>query len=277
MKRPHPLLMLASTLAGIVTLATLSFGPSSQASGSALNLSGADREVYFFSSPSDVVAINGKLSDRNRFVVRPEGFPLFLDGKWVLEKLNWTGWGSQVAKASGLSSTSDGIPNVAEGKRTVTWAKVRLSQLGKFHGHRIYRCIRITVPPPANYGGPRCLQRQHRAIILASPGSGEPVGVAGKSRGSKRKNIPTTRRNAIFRPSCDSSHRCVGEVKIARGGMVLASGRYSVPAHSSPKVAIPLTRSGRKALSQHDRIRAKLTIVDLDTRKREVLAVNLTR
>lgn len=174
----------AATLIGVVTvLATLSFSPPSRGSGAALNLRGADRGFYFFSSPSDIVAIDGKLSDRNRFVVRPKGFPLFLDGQWVLEKLHWTGWGSQVTKARGRSSSSNDIPNAAEGKRIITWAKVRLSQPGRFHGHRIYRCITVTVPPPADYGGPRCLQRIHRGISLASPGSGEPVGVVGRSRG----------------------------------------------------------------------------------------------
>lgn len=180
MKPPNRPTAFAVTLVGIATaVAALSFSPSSQGAGSGLNRRGADQKIYFFSSPSDIVAIDGKLSDRNRFVVRPKGFPLFLDGQWVLEKLHWTRWGSQVTKARGRSNSSNDIPNAAEGKRIITWAKVRLSQLGRFHGHRIYRCIKVTVPPPADYGGPRCLQRTHRAIGLASPGSGEPVGVGG--------------------------------------------------------------------------------------------------
>lgn len=80
-----------------------------------------------------------------------------------------------MAKAKGLSSSSDDDPNAAQGKRIITWAKVRLSEPGHFHGHRVYRCIRVTVPPPANYP-PGCLQRSHHYVGLLKPGSGEPVG-----------------------------------------------------------------------------------------------------
>lgn len=90
-----------------------------------------------------------------------------------------------VAKATGKSNSDTDVPNVAEGKRIITWAKVRLSQPGVFHGRRIYRCIRVTVPPPANYPA-GCLQRSHRYIGLMAPGSGEPVGVQGGSNGKLR-------------------------------------------------------------------------------------------
>lgn len=91
-----------------------------------------------------------------------------------------------MARARGLSSSSNDDPNAAEGKRIITWAKVRLSQPGVFRGHRVYRCIRITVPRPAHYP-PACLQRHDRYIGLMAPGSGEPVGVPGG--GSKNRRL----------------------------------------------------------------------------------------
>ena len=98
---------------------------------------------------------------------------------------------------------------------------------------------------------------------------------AGRTR--KPLTIPTTRRKAFFKPSCGLAKRCRARVTIKAGGKVLARGRYSVPAHSSHKVAIALTGAGRKALARKRRVRAKLTIVNIRTRKRETLLVVLRR
>jgi hypothetical protein len=130
----------------------------------------ASARIYFFSSPSAPVD-----ASFNRLVQRPAGLPLFLDGQWVLEKLHWTDWGSRVAHARGLSSSSNDQPSAEGGERIITWAKVRLSEPGHYHGHRVYRCIRIIVPPPAHYGS-RCLQRVGNSVGLFTPGSGEPAG-----------------------------------------------------------------------------------------------------
>jgi hypothetical protein len=130
-----------------------------------------------------VALVGQHLPISNPLVLRPPGFPLFEDGQWILEKLHWSGWGSPVARASGLSSSSNDDPNAEQGKRIITWARVRLSQPGVFRGQRVYRCIRITVPRPAHYP-PACLQRSHRYIGLMTPGSGEPVGVPGSSDGT---------------------------------------------------------------------------------------------
>lgn len=136
--------------------------------------------IYFFSNPSSGVALIGQhLVTPNHLVIRPDFLPLFEDGQWVLEKLSWKGWGSPVAKAEGVSNSDDDVPNVAEGKRIYTWAKVTLSQQGVWRHQRIYRCIRIKVPPPAS-SSYSCLQRLHRYIGLMSPGSGTPVGVVGE-------------------------------------------------------------------------------------------------
>jgi hypothetical protein len=64
---------------------------------------------------------------------------------------------------------------------------------------------------------------------------------------------------------------------VKAGRKTLARGRYSIPAHSSRRVAIALTRTGRRVLARKPRLRAKLTIVDARTRKRETLPVILRR
>jgi hypothetical protein len=166
-----------------VALADAAVFPATGASaGRVSHRKGGSRQIYFFARPSSPVGGTG-FHVYNPLVVRPEGMPLFEDGQWVLEKLKWSGWGSPVATARGLSSSSTGDPNAAEGDRIVTRARVRLSRPGVFRGHRVYRCLRISVPPPASYP-PGCLQRQHHAIGFYTPGSGDPVGVAGGSGGA---------------------------------------------------------------------------------------------
>lgn len=176
---------LGTTALAVVVVACALSIPLGSASGDSaiLHRGGGQDKIYFFARPSSPVALVGQhLPLPNPLVVRPSGFPLFEDGQWVLEKLHWSGWGSPVARARGLSSSSNDDPNAVEGKRIITWAKVRLSSPGTFHGHRVYRCIRVTVPRPAHYP-PACLQRSHRYIGLIAPGSGEPVGVPGNSDG----------------------------------------------------------------------------------------------
>lgn len=86
-----------------------------------------------------------------------------------------------------------------------------------------------------------------------------------RNLGPGRLTIPTTARNAFFKPSCDLSTRCSARVTINGGGKVLARGGYSIPAHSSRRVAIPLTVAGRAALGGRSRVGAKLTIIDTHT------------
>jgi hypothetical protein len=178
-------LLRTAALASVVAAGATAFALSSaNADSSSQHLRGGNGKIYFFERPSSAVALVGQhLPSPNPLVLRPSGFPLFEDGQWVLEKLHWSGWSSPVARARGLSSSSNDDPNAVEGKRIITWAKVRLSQPGVFRGHRVYRCIRITVPRPAHYP-PACLQRHDRYIGLMAPGSGEPVGVPGSSDGT---------------------------------------------------------------------------------------------
>ena len=98
-----------------------------------------------------------------------------------------------------------------------------------------------------------------------------------RTAGRKPLVLPTTRRRATFRASCGFDYRCRARVNAKAGRKVLACGRYSVPAHSSRKAAIGLTAAGRKVLASKSRIRAKLTIVNTRTGKREALPVVLRR
>ncbi|HEY2477230.1 MAG TPA: hypothetical protein VGI17_00705 [Solirubrobacterales bacterium] len=137
------------------------------------------RQIYFWANLGSPVSspVHGL---PNPPVVRPKTLVIFEDGQWIIEKLRWTGWGSPVARAKGLSSSSNGDPNAEQGKRIITPAGVTLTQPGVFRGRRVYRCIRIKVPRPAHYP-PACLQRTGKVVGLTSPGAGTPVGVPGGS------------------------------------------------------------------------------------------------
>ena len=117
--------------------------------------------IYFFTSPSAAIDSDSPL------VIEPRDIPLFLDGQWVLQDLRWTGWGSPVARATGISSSSNDNPNAAQGKRIKTWAKVTLSKPGRFEGHKVYRCFAVRVPPPASYS-PTCLRHVGSTWIFDS-------------------------------------------------------------------------------------------------------------
>jgi hypothetical protein len=111
--------------------------------------------IYFWSNIPEPVS-GGFIP--NPLVVRPSTFLLFEDGQWFLQDMHWTGWGSSVAHATGISNSSNDIPNAEQGKRIKTWARVTLSDPGWFQGHEVYRCFDLAVPPPATLGPhPWCL------------------------------------------------------------------------------------------------------------------------
>src|SRR5690348_4268612 len=59
-------------------------------------------------------------------VVRPALILLAEDGSADVQDLHWTGWGTSLAHATGISSASNGIPNMAQGKRITKPAQVTL-------------------------------------------------------------------------------------------------------------------------------------------------------
>jgi hypothetical protein len=103
--------------------------------------------IYFWTSVALTIRAPGQPSLPE--VIRPSGIGLFADGSWDIDHLHWTGWGSSVTRAQGISSASNGIPNQAQGKRITTPGQITLSNPGQFYGHEVYRCFKLTVPPPA--------------------------------------------------------------------------------------------------------------------------------
>jgi hypothetical protein len=116
--------------------------------------------VYFFADTAEPI------NSRNPFVIRPKGFLMFQDGQWVLERLHWTGWGSRVAQATGISSASNDIPNAAQGKRIKTSAHVTLSSPGRFRGHEVYRCFKLTIRAYPRSDQNLCLGHAHNLYLL---------------------------------------------------------------------------------------------------------------
>jgi hypothetical protein len=136
----------------------------------ALALPGMAREaipqpIYLWGNIALTIRAPGQPSQPE--VIRPSGIVLFADGSWDIEHLHWTGWGSSVAHANGISSASNGIPNQAQGKRIKTPAQITLSNPGRFYGHEVYRCVKLTVPSPAT-SEHLCLTGQHGYWFLPS-------------------------------------------------------------------------------------------------------------
>jgi hypothetical protein len=110
----------------------------------------AGRQAGQISFYSDVNQPINVPSIKNPLVMRPAGLYLFEDGSWLLKNLQWSGWGASVARASGISSSSDCKPNCATGTRTDTPAQFTVSSPGRVLGHEVYRCYQLVVPPPAS-------------------------------------------------------------------------------------------------------------------------------
>jgi hypothetical protein len=114
----------------------------------------AARTVYFFASPFGLPPW--------QFVIKPKLLPIFVDGRWVLDRLRWTHWGARTTRATGRSVSSD----AASGQSVKTWARVTLSNPGPFQGRTVYRCIAVRVPPPASFGRKRCLKGKGAAAYF---------------------------------------------------------------------------------------------------------------
>lgn len=132
-RRPMRTIIACVALGGLLTFAA-----------SAVVSARTSAPVYFFSDNSKPI------DARNRLVMRPSGFVLFLDGQWLLQHLRWTGWGSTVARATGISNSATGSPNATRSPRIKTWADMTLSDPVRWRGHMVYSCFKILVPPPAS-------------------------------------------------------------------------------------------------------------------------------
>jgi hypothetical protein len=146
-------------LVGTVVLA-LTLGSASLAEGA------VPQPVYFWANTAATIAGPGQPSLPP--VIRPKTIALFADGSWDVEHLRWSGWGSSVARATGISSASDGIPNQAEGKRIKTAARVVLSHPGTFQGCEVYRCFTLTIPSRPASDQHLCLKEQGGSWYLVA-------------------------------------------------------------------------------------------------------------
>jgi hypothetical protein len=149
----------------------------------ALSATGAQaalpQPIYFFTDTAEPI------NNRNPLVIRPSGFLMFQDGSWVLERLHWTGWGSSVAHATGVSNASNDIPDVASGKRIKSPAYVTLSNPGRFRGHEVYRCFSLSVPafPPSDQH--LCLGHANGVYIMEETTHASPKESAPKPAGKR--------------------------------------------------------------------------------------------
>jgi hypothetical protein len=101
----------------------------------------------------------GPIGTGNPLLARPKEVLMFEDGSWVLEDLHWSTWGSKTARAAGISSASNCEPNCADGKRTKLHATLTLSSPGTVLGHRVYRCLQLTVPAYPKSDEHLCIKR----------------------------------------------------------------------------------------------------------------------
>lgn len=92
--------------------------------------------------------IGNIVSENNPLLVRPSTLLLAEDGSVALIHLQWTGWGTSRALATGVWSASSCNPSCATGTLTNRPARLMLSRPGVVGGHRVYRCFQITPPHP---------------------------------------------------------------------------------------------------------------------------------
>jgi hypothetical protein len=130
--------------------------------------------IYFWSDVAATISAPGQPAGASE-LVRPSVIGLFADGSWDVDHLRWTGWGTSVAHAKGISSKSNGIPNMAQGKRIKAPAQVTLSNPGRFQGHEVYRCFTLTVPSHPGSDQHLCLERAGSGWALGPTTQAKPT------------------------------------------------------------------------------------------------------
>jgi hypothetical protein len=95
----------------------------------------------------------------NPLVVRPANLLLFQDGSWFLKNLRWSGWGSSVARANGVSSAKS-----PAGTYRNSPAQLVLSQPKTVLGHRVYSCYQLTIPATPEANQHACIGRAGKLL-----------------------------------------------------------------------------------------------------------------
>jgi hypothetical protein len=118
----------------------------------------ASRQVVFYTDLANLVP--GVAPLKNVPQVRPVKVLLIEDGSSILEKLRWSSWGGTVARATGILSASNCVPDCAQGKRTNDKVQFVLSQRRHLFGRTVYSCYKLTDPKaPRTYHD--CLKHSH--------------------------------------------------------------------------------------------------------------------
>ena len=99
---------------------------------------------------------------------RPATMGMTEDGAWAILNPHWSAWGGAVARATGVSSASTGVPNMAQAPRITHPAQITLSSPGSVLGHEVYRCFQLTVPAQPRSDQHECLAR-HGSLYLYEP------------------------------------------------------------------------------------------------------------
>ncbi|MDE2581643.1 MAG: hypothetical protein KGL52_08410 [Rhodospirillales bacterium] len=102
----------------------------------------------------------------------PSTLLLTEDGSVALVHLHWHGWGTGVARASGVWSASSCMPSCATGKLTKRPARLTLSRPGMVNGHRVYRCFQVEPPHKARDIADHACLRGPGASVSYAPVSG---------------------------------------------------------------------------------------------------------
>lgn len=127
-------------------------------------------------SSADQIAFYGDIGNvinspyrKNPLLIRPSTLLLTEDGSVALVDLRWSGWGTSIARATGVWSASNCTPNCATGKRTTSPARLTLSSPGLVLGHMVYRCFRIDPPHPQRDIEDNACIRRHGSFYGYAP------------------------------------------------------------------------------------------------------------
>ena len=136
-----PAVLVASTLSALTIVLA------------ATSLAAVAPTIYFYTN------IPGFISSQTPPAASPSFIPLTEDGASILEDLRWTGWGSSVARASGVGDASTCNPSCGTGRRIKTPVRITLSDPGRFQGYEVYRCFQLTFLTSRPSGEFACLGR----------------------------------------------------------------------------------------------------------------------
>jgi hypothetical protein len=115
--------------------------------------------VVFYANLAD--SVPGMAYNPNTPRVRPTLLLMFEDGSWVIKNLRWSSWGGAVARATGISSASTGVPDQATAPRIDKPAQVVVSHPERLFGREVYGCFQLTVPSSPASDQHECLKRSH--------------------------------------------------------------------------------------------------------------------